>query len=69
MPLTSIPQINTQNVFRDKDLDAGFILRANAEVAAILHAANKGKSNDNAASAKLQDLALNLLDPNKRCYG
>ena len=53
MPLTSIPQINTQNVFRDKDLDAGFILRANTEVAAILHAANKGKSNDNAASSKL----------------
>jgi len=69
MSLTSIPQINTQNVFRDKDLDAGFILRANTEVAAILHAANKGKSTDNIVSEKLQDLALNLLDANKRCYG
>jgi len=69
VPMASNAQINTQNVFRDKDLDGGFILRANTEVAGILHAAIKDKSADNAASVKLQDLAMNLLDGNKRCYG
>ena len=62
-------QINTENVFRDKDLDVGFILRANNEVAAILHAAIKDKNPDPTANDKLQDLALTLLDAKKRTYG
>ena len=64
-----VNQINTENVFRDKDLDVGFILRASTEVAGILHAAIKDKSPDQAANAKLMDLALSLLDPKKRTYG
>ena len=58
-------------MFRDKDLDVGFILRANTDVAAILHAAIKDKPTEDGrqASAKLQDFGLTLLDPNKRCYG
>lgn len=44
--LTSMPlnggRINTENVFRDKELDVGFILRANEEVAKLL----KGAIND-----------------------
>ena len=58
-------------MFRDKDLDVGFILRANTEVAAILHAAIKEKPMDDGrpASEKLQDFGLTLLDQNKRCYG
>ncbi len=67
---THNPQLNTSNVFRDQDLDVGFILRANTEVAAILHAATKDKNGDNqATAAKLQDLAITILDPNKRTYG
>lgn len=62
-------QTNTQKVFRDKELDSGFILRANSDVAGILHQATKSKNNDQELNAKLQDLALNMLDSNKRCYG
>lgn len=68
----SNPQhINTQNVFRDKDLDVGFILRANTDVAAILHAAIKEKPGEDGrpAGSKLQDFGLTLLDSNKRTYG
>ena len=56
-------------MFRDKDLDVGFILRANQEVAAVLHAAIKDKTGMGPASAKLQDFALTLLDAHKRTYG
>ena len=46
--LTSMPvnggRINTDNVFRDKELDAGFILRANEEVSKVLKAAINDKS-------------------------
>eukprot|EP00353_Schmidingerella_taraikaensis_P006095 CAMPEP_0185568742 /NCGR_PEP_ID=MMETSP0434-20130131/1607_1 /TAXON_ID=626734 ORGANISM="Favella taraikaensis, Strain Fe Narragansett Bay" /NCGR_SAMPLE_ID=MMETSP0434 /ASSEMBLY_ACC=CAM_ASM_000379 /LENGTH=69 /DNA_ID=CAMNT_0028183345 /DNA_START=81 /DNA_END=290 /DNA_ORIENTATION=- len=47
----------------------GFILRANQDVAQILHAAIKDKSGESQASTKLQDLGLTLLDANKRTYG
>ena len=58
-------------MFRDKDLDVGFILRANTDVAAILHAAIKEKPTEDGrpASEKMQDFGLTLLDQNKRCYG
>ena len=46
--LTSMPvnggRINTDNVFRDKELDAGFILRANEEVSKVLKVAINDKS-------------------------
>jgi hypothetical protein len=29
-------KINTENVFRDKELDQGFVLRANEEVSKVL---------------------------------
>ena len=69
--VTNPQHINTQNVFKDKDLDVGFILRANTDVAAILHTAIKDKPADEGrkANAKLQDLGLTLLDSNKRTYG
>lgn len=38
-------------------------------MAAILHAATKKSQFDAELTAKLQDLSLNLLDANKRCYG
>ena len=60
-------RINTDNVFRDKELDAGFILRANEEVSKVLKAAINDKSESQQQS--LQDLAITLYDPNKRCYG
>ena len=52
-------------------MDVGFILRANTDVAAILHAAIKDKpvAEGVQASSKLQDLGLTLLDQNKRTYG
>ena len=46
--LSSMPsnggRINTDNVFRDKELDSGFILRANEEVSKVLKAATNDKS-------------------------
>ena len=62
-------QISTDNVFRDKDLDVGFILRTNPDVAKIIHDAIKDKTGEAQASAKLQDLALTVLDEAKRTYG
>lgn len=57
-------------MFRDKDLDVGFVLRANVEVASIIRAAIKEKPGEETqASAKLQDLALTLLCGHKRTYG
>ena len=47
----------------------GFILRANQDVAQILHAAIKDKSGESQASQKLHDLSLTLLDPMKRTHG
>ena len=37
-------RINTDNVFRDKELDVGFILRANEEVSKVLKLAINEKS-------------------------
>ena len=69
--LTALPgnggRINTDNVFRDRELDAGFILRANEEVSKVLKLAINEKGD--AQQAGLQDLQLTLYDPNKRCYG
>lgn len=52
--LTSLPpnggRINTENVFRDKELDVGFILRANEEVAKLLKAAINDKGETMQAS-------------------
>jgi hypothetical protein len=55
-------KINTDNVFRDKELDQGFILRANEEVAKSLKLAISDER-------PVDDLDLQLLDSNKRCYG
>ncbi len=58
-------KINTENIFKDRELDQGFILRANDEVSKLLrsilhnedsHRINKGMN-------------ISLLDPQKRCYG
>ena len=37
-------RINTDNVFRDKELDVGFILRANEEVSKVLKLAINDKN-------------------------
>ena len=36
MNIQQSTRINTENVFRDKELDQGFVLRANEEVTKIL---------------------------------
>jgi TATA-binding protein-associated factor Taf7 len=55
-------KINTENVFRDKELDQGFIMRANEEVSKVLKQVISG-------DAQKSGIALSLLDPSKRCYG
>jgi TATA-binding protein-associated factor Taf7 len=55
-------RINTENVFRDKELDCGFILRANEEVSKILREAINGENQP-------RDMSINLLDSTKRCFG
>ena len=57
-------RINTENVFRDKELDQGFILRANEEVAKTLKLAMKEDG-----GRPVSEFDLTLLDANKRCYG
>lgn len=55
-------KINTDNVFRDRELDQGFVLRANEEVSKILKTACQ-------ADTKQDGIQLSLLDKSKRCYG
>jgi hypothetical protein len=57
-------RINTENVFRDKELDQGFILRANDEVAKTLKQAMKEDG-----GRPISEIDLTLCDANKRCYG
>lgn len=40
--LIKMSKINTENVFRDRELDQGFILRANEEVSKTLKAMING---------------------------
>jgi len=54
-------RINTENVFRDKELDQGFILRANEEVAKHLKSLINGEINT--------EMFVTLLDSAKRCFG
>jgi len=56
-------RINTENVFRDKELDQGFILRTNEEVAKHLKSKIAGEP------SKSSEMSVTLLDPAKRCYG
>jgi transcription initiation factor TFIID subunit 7 len=56
-------KINTDNVFRDKELDQGFILRANEEVAKVLKTIIHGEAKSD------KSMSISLLDPSKRCYG
>lgn len=58
-------KINTDNVFRDRELDQGFILRANEEVTKVLKLV---MSQDQKQSDK-GGFSISLLDPAKRCYG
>jgi len=57
-------KINTENVFRDRELDQGFILRANEEVSKVLKMIINGD-----AKADKGGISISLLDPSKRCYG
>jgi hypothetical protein len=57
-------RINTDNVFRDKELDMGFIMRANDEVAKILKQAMQEDG-----GRPVSEIDLTLCDSNKRCYG
>jgi len=57
-------RINTENVFRDKELDLGFIMRANEEVSKTLKNAMK-----EGGGKPLESFDLTLYDPYKRCYG
>jgi len=69
-------------VFRDKELDKGFVLRANEEVAKLLQKVIKSDKStskthkpetDNAASKEMNpvpsEFNLTLFDSNKRLYG
>ena len=66
-----MPSIDTSKIFRDHELDQGFILRANKDVAKILQTAIKDEqvSKEDSKRNPCADLALTLLDANKRTYG
>ena len=58
-------KINTENVFKDRELDQGFILRANDEVSKLLKSILKGEESHQVNKG----MSITLLDPKKRCYG
>jgi len=58
-------KINTENVFKDRELDQGFILRANDEVSKLLKSILKGEE----SHQMNKGMSVTLLDPKKRCYG
>ena len=59
--------INTTKIFKENELDKGFILRANDTVARIMREIIHSSSTDEKASNHNIDI-INL-DPNKKLYG
>lgn len=57
--------IKTDKIFKETELDKGFILRANDEIARTLRELIRGTHNDKESS----NLEILYLDPNKRTYG
>lgn len=58
--------INTDNIFRESELDKGFVIRANDSVSKLLRELISGH---NPALRKEQNMEVINLDSNKRTFG
>jgi hypothetical protein len=67
MQISTKPSIDTSKIFKESELDKGFVLRANDSVARTLRELIRSTSQDN--TLKNRNLEILNLDPDKHLFG